>query len=732
MKRFGIIFISLLAFNSISGQEQTFQKTKPRTSPTQTADKKFSQPVSVKYLVPESLKGAELKKLVIDYNDVVYTLTSKGLYYVSEGKLVKDIRYTPLADLTPVDITIQEGSGHLYYLYADHFLTNGYAGVPYGNFPAGKFDKIAVTADGSVLLAGDEKVAVYQLGNLKEINWNGKAIISVHSWEGLFYIRTAEGVYKLKGDEWVLLHEGKGLKAITFRKNEIVLGTSGGYYGISLLNGKSTFPLQTAVPVQDIDCLISVNGKIWAGTPQGGFEQQSPGNFRYYASKRWLNDDRVTGIASDSKGNIYLLTPSGLNQVHFLQQTLAEKTAYFQDNIRQRHIRYGFIANLILQKQGDLASGQLKDTDNDGLWSAFYLGSQVFRYAVTKEPEAKRYAWEAFEAFERIISINPLKGFPARTFERTGYKYSDPQNWHDSQEKGWEWKGTTSSDEFVAYIWVAAIMNEMAAQTPSEKQRVAAFIDKILTHIIDNNYYLVDADGKPTLWGRWNPEYINSFPETVGDRRLGSSTIIAGLELGYALTGKQKYKSEAFRLINDHGYLKNITLPYTNIKATPGTIHQGIDLGDGGWNHSDDEMAFLTYWVLYRYAFNQDQKDKYKVSIRDHWQIEKPERNAVWNLITLGTIGTFDKASTIWQLREFPMDLIRWDVKNSHRKDIVLLPPNFRNQTTEKLLPPGEMPMHRHNANAFDLDDGEGGKTELAGDEYLLPYWMARYLKVIQ
>jgi hypothetical protein len=30
------------------------------------------------------------------------------------------------------------------------------------------------------------------------------------------------------------------------------------------------------------------------------------------------------------------------------------------------------------------------------------------------------------------------------------------------------------------------------------------------------------------------------------------------------------------------------------------------------------------------------------------------------------------------------------------------------------------------------LDGGENGMSELAGDEYLLPYWMARYLKVLQ
>ncbi len=177
--------------------------------------------------------------------------------------------------------------------------------------------------------------------------------------------------------------------------------------------------------------------------------------------------------------------------------------------------------------------------------------------------------------------------------------------------------------------------------------------------------------------------------------------------------------------------MKNGLVSYDKIKETPGKLHMGIDLGLGGWNHSDDEMAFLTYWVLYRYAFTKELQQQYAWVINDHWTIEQPERNAVWNLISLATCGSFDRSSTLWHLREYPMDLIRWTIKNSQRKDIELLPDNFRRQYTKDLLPPGETPMHRHNANAFELDGGDGGYSELAGDEYLLPYWMARYLNVI-
>ena len=49
-----------------------------------------------------------------------------------------------------------------------------------------------------------------------------------------------------------------------------------------------------------------------------------------------------------------------------------------------------------------------------------------------------------------------------------------------------------------------------------------------------------------------------------------------------------------------------------------------------------------------------------------------------------------------------------------------------------ELLPPGERLMARINTQPFILDQGDGGRTELPGDEFLLGYWMGRYLKRIE
>ena len=64
----------------------------------QVVDAPFKQASSVKYKLSEDLKGAELKKVVVDYNEIVYVLTDKGLYRdYNENEISKDMFYRLLA-----------------------------------------------------------------------------------------------------------------------------------------------------------------------------------------------------------------------------------------------------------------------------------------------------------------------------------------------------------------------------------------------------------------------------------------------------------------------------------------------------------------------------------------------------------------------------------------------------------------------------------------------------------
>ena len=697
----------------------------------QVVDAPFRQATSVKYTLSEDLKEAEFKKVVVDYNDIVYVLTNKGLYRdYYENEISKDLFYRLLSDKTPVDITVQEKTGYLYYLYEDEFLTNSHAGTIYEYFPEDSYDKILVNGKDKILLMGEKKAALYhKKEKIKDLNVPKGNYIKSYVYNNKFYYVTSTSIFRLEGEKWTEIHNGNKLTAITFKPNEIIVGTSDGFYSIDIYNGKKTADLDQKLPWPEITSLLQGDSELWFGSTEGAYLQESD-RYRYFYGRRWLDSNHVIDMAYDSKGDIYILTTEGLNKVKYLTQTLSDKTRKIQDDIRKYHMRFGWVNEIRYQVPGDMKSATSRDNDNDGLWTSLYLGSQVFRYATTGEEIARRYVWESFESFERLLTVNPLKGFPSRTFERRGIIF-DHHAWRPSHEEEWDWKGTTSTDEYIAYLFIASIMDEFIVQNQEEKKRVADFIDAIMTHIIENDFYFVDHDGKPTLWGRWNPEYVNWYPRYVSDRKLNSAHLIAGLQLAYDLTGKEQYKTVAYKMMEEHGYLENILIPMSEMRKTVDYVHEGNVMGDE-WNHSDDEMSFITYWVLYHHAFNDELKQKFVGVIRDHWEIEKPEKDALWNMLTYGTSGDIDLEGTLWHLREYCIDLDRYSTKNSHRKDLNFLPENFRNQTTDKLLYPGEREMHRHNTNPFALDMGGSQMSRLAGDEYLLPYWMARYFKVLK
>lgn len=694
-------------------------------------DDLYPQPFSRKYTLGTADADLSIKKIETDRDQNIYALTNKGVYIVIEDQLVKDRRYRPLMDLVPVDITIQSETGILYYLYEDHFLTNAHAGVIYEEISAGEYDKIAVAANGKVLVAGEKQFLVFSEDYATE-GREAEKIFEIKSSANDFYIHTEYGISKYGDGRFEQVVSTDDVLSWTVGDGKLFIGSSQGIYVVDADTGEELHPVTAKLPVVKTQTMEYLDGTLWVGTEMGMYSTTDLEKFRYYAFKRWLISNNVTDIAIEVDGDPLALTDQGISKVHFHEMTLEEKAAYFHENIRKRHLRLGLIGEVRLTEPGDYTTAEMIDTDNDGLWTAFYLGSEVFKYAATRSPEARRNAMESFESYERLLSINSLDGFPSRTFERKGFKVSDPDRWRDSEEEQWEWKGHTSSDEFVAYIWVAGILDKHLDLTISEQKRVANFIDQIMTHLIENEYYFVDVDGKPTLWGRWNPEYLNWYPETIVDRKLGSITLTAGLQLAYRLTGKEIYKKEAYRLFEDHGYLNNIQIPMAKIKSTPGYNHAGHNMGEGGWNHSDDEMAFPSYYILYHYAFDEELQSIYAEVIADHFDIEKPERNALWSTITYGTIGQVDLPSVQWHLREFQMDMVRWTMKNSHRKDLEFLPPNFRNQTTKELISPAERPTIRHNANPFGLDGGNNGRSSLAGDEFLLPFWMARYFNLIQ
>jgi hypothetical protein len=326
------------------------------------------------------------------------------------------------------------------------------------------------------------------------------------------------------------------------------------------------------------------------------------------------------------------------------------------------------------------------------------------------------------QAILQLESITGIPGFPARSFIKVGEDEQPADGeWHDTKD-GWRWKGDTSSDEIVGHFFVFPIYYDLVADA-EEKRLLSAALGRITDHILDHDYQLVDVDGQRTRWGWWAPDLIWNDPDETGLRALH---ILAHLRVATHMAGdtaaRSRYQAAYDSLVATHRY----HLLTRNQKVmVPGSI-----------NHSDDELAFLSFYPLLQYEKDPNLRSVYTQSLERSWRIERPERNPLWNVIYATGTGAadFDRAGTIRTLQEIPMDTVQWTVTNSHRLDVPIDPSSDRQGRRQALvvLPYDELPMSKWNGNPFNLDGGNGGRTEDDGAYFLLPYWMGRYHGLIE
>jgi hypothetical protein len=461
----------------------------------------------------------------------------------------------------------------------------------------------------------------------------------------------------------------------------------------------------------------------WIGSPQGVVRVKAESRtVEYFVGERWLPDDHVNGIGFEN-GATWVQTGKGFSRISYRPMTLEEKSGVFVDRIRARHNRWGFTATSDLRVPGDLTTNQPVSTDNDGLWTAMYVAAECFRYKVTGQAEARDHARQGMQAILRLESITGTSGFPARSLIKVGEDVQPKDGeWHDAAETGWRWKGDTSSDEIVGHYFAFAIYYDLVADA-DEKKQLRAALDRITTHILDHGYQLIDVDGQHTRWGWWGPEAIWEEPGETGLRALHIlSHLRVAMHLAENTPAATKYRTAYDDLIKTHRY----HLLTRNQKiAIPGHI-----------NHSDDELAFLSYYPLLLYETDPQLRAVYQQSLERSWQVERPERNPLWNAIYAAGTGApeFDRDASIRTLREIPLDTITWTVRNSQRLDVAIDPLSDRFDRPQSLvvLPYDEIPMWKWNSNPYALDGGNGGRSEDDGAYFLLPYWMGRYYRLFQ
>ena len=468
------------------------------------------------------------------------------------------------------------------------------------------------------------------------------------------------------------------------------------------------------------------SGVVWLGSERGAARfdptaQHPWDRWQYFAGRRWLaHDDAVANIVIEESGpvrKIWIRTRLGVSCLEWRPMTLGAKAALFEARIEARHERHGMIGSSRLRRPGDLATSETRDDDNDGLWTAMYLGAEAYRFAVTQAPEARARAKRAVEALMRLEAITGVAGFPARSFVSSKYPKPATGEWHATPDGQWWWKGDTSSDEIVGHYFGYALYYDLVA-TESERPAVRRVVARITDHLIQHDYNLVDLDGQPTRWGEWSERYFQT-EEGKYEAPLRALELLAFLKTAHHITGDAKY-AEAYAERVARGYATRLR----DYRRWP---------GGGEINFSDDELAYLSYDPLLRYERDATLLAIYNESLAFTWGQIRPDRNPLWNYISAAR-GAVTMTSEILQesartLERIPLDLIDWTVVNSLRRDVKMQATldRFEGPQLRAVLAPDERPLAKWNANPYRPDGGSGGGSEDDGAFFLLPYWLGRF-----
>ena len=495
--------------------------------------------------------------------------------------------------------------------------------------------------------------------------------------------------------------------------------------GVAVLRGMTMTTLRggDGLPFEDTTCLAAgFDGDLWVGTKRGAIRKTGD-EYHYFGANHWLPAESVNDITVNGR-TVYIGTDGGLAVIRYEPFTLARKASYFERELEMGGFkRLGFIHKLYWD---DARKEWLREiSDNDGGHTAHYLAAMSFKFAATGDENARKEAVEAFRAMAWLEEITGNPGFFARAIwsvkgdvgERsTRGSGGLPAKWYPTKDGRWFWKGDTSSDEVSAHFFSVSLFHDLAARG-EEKTRAQKHLGNIASHIIDNGWVLRDMDGKPTRWGRWDTQYLQR-PYGYEARGLNGMEAQTYMQTAYALTGNQKFEQGLEQLLKwrYHTYTVRQRVTFPPDQVAP-------------W---DDELAFFCYHALLRYARDPELRSIYLRSLERSWEILRIHQMPFYNFVYGGLTGNdCEIPEAARHLREWSLDLVNHNYRNSHRSDLVTPRGYTAYGGGARAISPRESEAKWGDRYPLQYDGGEGSRGVTPPVGWLEDYWMGRYYGMI-
>lgn len=231
------------------------------------------------------------------------------------------------------------------------------------------------------------------------------------------------------------------------------------------------------------------------------------------------------------------------------------------------------------------------------------LAAYSHKYALTKDSKDREIANQIFEAIEKCEKVTGVPGLVARSFNKTDkplwhedvFWYNE---WHKSSSMpGYRWLGDLSADKFTSIFYGVGTFWEICADE-AYKKRASGLLDRFIGRVIDNNFKLVDLDGKMTLWGNFCPD--------LPHQPLNSLEMLAALKVTHKITGKERYNAAYHMLIDRYQY-------------DDLAINAKILFPPEWRNVGDDYHAARSFYMLMRWEDDPKLLNKYRMSLNRHW-----------------------------------------------------------------------------------------------------------------
>ncbi|WP_157373263.1 ligand-binding sensor domain-containing protein [Algoriphagus terrigena] len=713
------------------------------------SDEAFTQEVHEAFFISDQPEDNEVRDIMVDRQNQVWIATAGGIF----RKVEVQTEWVPVisgAERGSSYAVEQDGAGSVWLGAWDGLYEVKGVEVNKVSDVEGPISEITA--------AGEEVYALGPLGiwKKKDSGWEKLSYSIAKSVrdaladdEGNLWVATDAGLYHCVGESVTLYQNTEELiscyaKAVSFGpQDQLWVGVMG---GVSVREGqklKYSLTAKEGISSIHVNSLSkSPDNVMWVGTEVGVVRYFPDGSHSLLFSRRWLTDDRVNQVAFDREGNAWVATQNGVSHIRKFSMTLAEKQTHFYTELMSKHMREPWICGVLrLEVAGDTSTWRNSDDDNDGEYTGGYLAMESFRYAVTKDEDALIKARKAFGFLKLLYEVTGTEGLFARTIVPMDWDHlhdpnrtyaerelaealEDPrykpveQRWRLSADKKWLWKGDTSSDEMTGHFMAYFYFYEFAA-TESDKKEIRAHVSKLMDAMITNDYNLIDVDGTHTRWGVWSPDKINRDPDWASEKAINSFELLAFLKFAAAITGDEKYEKEYRRLIDEEGYLKN----------TAQLNHK-----NPAWKiYFDLTMEGYLFPILLKYEEDPEIKKVYQ-DLADEWiGVQTEGENLINNLsYSLATGKKVNVSQTVSFLRETPLDLMDWPIDHTKREDVsVVRTPILEDIQVSQLPPPAIRATVRWDKNPWAAVQGDLHQVR-EPVFWLWPYWMARYLEMIE